>query len=231
MLVQSLGHRLEGISVTSTDLQKIRDLLPGYLNKTLPASDQVFMDNWMREHSSKHPDLLHEMQWIELTRDQLRESTLLIHPEAGWHELLARIEATPRPSTQSMGSAPAVSWLVRWTRWLDRPAFTAMACVVVVAQTVTLWAIWPDSDDSVRLMSSTASGTATSGALIKVQIIFKDAATVTQMREAIRQVQGQITQGPSALGVWHMTVHQSVLDKSIQQLKAQAAVESVAIEP
>ena len=107
--------------MSNTSLHKVRELWPGYLNKTLSADDQVFMNNWLHDHGPDHPEFQQELEWLALTREQLRQSTPVAGPEAGWHELLARIDAQPRPLAMPQGHATA-GLLARCVAWLSAPA-------------------------------------------------------------------------------------------------------------
>lgn len=218
--------------MSNTSLQKVRELWPGYLNKSLAADDQAFMDHWIHTHGPEHPEFQHELNWLALTRQQLRQATPQIDPEAGWHELLARIDAQPKAH-----AAPLVekrpSLLAMCLSWLSSPALATSLAVLAVVQSLALWMVWP-SESSVRLMSSAApsASQASASPTITLQIAFHDKATVAQVRAALSSVNAQLTQGPSALGIWQAQVpvmSAPALQSLVVKLQSQAAVESVAI--
>jgi hypothetical protein len=221
--------------MSNTSLQKIRHLWPGYLNKSLSTDDQAFMDNWMHHHGPAHPEFQDELNWVALTRAQLKQATPIVNPEAGWHELLARIEAEPRPQSAAR-KATTGGWLQQMLSWLTTPALTTSMAALLVAQSVAVWMLWPGADDSVRLMSSTRAdpaASATAAHTITLQVTYKEQATVAQVRESLAAVQGHIDQGPSALGVWRVQVAampEAQLTSLVTTLQSQAAVESVFVE-
>jgi len=217
--------------MSNTSLQKVRELWPGYLNKTLSADDQVFMDHWIHTHGPEHPEFQHELNWLALTRDQLKQATPLADPEAGWHELLARIEAQPKPQAQTPASEPQ-GLLAKCLSWLATPALATSLAVVAVTQSLALWMLWPGEQDSVRLMSSSPAASATATDRITLQITFHEQATVAQVRTSLSAVHAQLIQGPSALGVWQAQVPAMpapALKSLLAKLQSQAAVESVAV--
>ena len=218
--------------MSNTSLQKVRELWPGYLNKSLSADDQAFMDHWIHEHAPEHPEFKHELDWLALTRQQLRQATPQVDPEAGWHELLARIDAQPKVVTSHLPEKKP-GLLAMCLSWLSSPALATSLAVLAVVQSLALWMVWP-SESSVRLMSAnspSATPTVTPKA-ITLQIAFREEATVTQIRSALSSVNAQISQGPSALGLWQAQVPDmpaAALQSLVIKLQSQAAVESVAI--
>jgi len=216
--------------MSNTSLHKVRELWPGYLNKTLSADDQVFMNNWLHDHGPEHPEFQQELEWLALTREQLRQSTPVAGPEAGWHELLARIDAQPRPLAMPQGHATA-GLLARCVAWLSAPAFATSLAILALVQSLALWMLWPGEQDAVRLMSSSPASSATQPH-ITLQITFQEQATVAHVRAALTSVHAQVIQGPSALGVWQAQVpamSSPELKSLIVKLQSQAAVESVAV--
>jgi hypothetical protein len=215
--------------MSNTSLHKVRELWPDYLNKTLSADDQVFMNNWLHDHGPEHPEFQQELAWLALTREQLRQATPVAGPEAGWHELLARIEAQPRP--HALQAHVPAGLLARCVAWLSAPAFATSLAILVLVQSLALWMLWPSEQDAVRLMSSSPASSAAQPH-ITLQITFSEQATVAQTRAALSSVHAKIIQGPSALGVWQAQVPampSPALKSLIVKLQSQAAVESVAV--
>jgi hypothetical protein len=216
--------------MSNTFLHKVRELWPGYLNKTLSADDQVFMTHWLHNHGPEHPEFQQELAWLALTQEQLRQATPAASPEAGWHELLARIEAQPQPHAMQQAHVPT-GLLARCVAWLSAPAFATSLALLVLVQSLALWMLWPSEQDTVRLMSSSPASSAAQPH-ITLQITFEEQATVAQVRAALSSVHAQVIQGPSALGVWQAqvpTMPSPALKTLIAKLQSQAAVESVAV--
>jgi hypothetical protein len=216
--------------MSNTFLHKVRELWPGYLNKTLSADDQVFMNNWLHDHGPEHPEFQQELAWLVLTREQLRQATPVPGPEAGWHELLARIDAQPRQHVIQPPPLPT-GLLARCMAWLSAPAFAASLVILALVQSLALWMLWPGQQDTVRLMSSSPASSAAQSH-ITLQITFEEQATVAQVRAALSSVHAQVILGPSALGVWQAQVPampSPALKSLIVKLQSQAAVESVAV--
>lgn len=216
--------------MSNTSLHKVRELWPGYLNKTLSADDQVFMNNWLHDHGPEHPEFQQELAWLALTREQLRQATPVPGPEAGWHELLARIEAQPRLHVMQQAPSPT-GLLAKCVAWMSAPAFATSLAILALVQSLALWILWPGEQNAVRLMSSSPSSSAAQ-AHVTLQITFQEQATVAQIRAALSSVHVQVIQGPSALGIWQAQVPampSPALKSLIVKLQSQAAVESVAV--
>lgn len=206
-------------------LSRVRQLLPAYLNKTLDADDQAFMETWMREQSRLHPELLEEMRWLELSRAQIRELPPVVDPQAGWHELLSRIDAQPRAQRSRLAASP--TWLDKLRLWWRMPvaAYAVLALLLVQSLTLT-WLAWPDDT---RLMSSTPPSV--DAQQVIVQVVFKDTATVAMLRQAITGVDGAVVDGPGALGLWRISVPQAQAQQALATLQNDPAVDHAVLAP
>lgn len=209
-------------------LHRVRTLLSDHVNKSLSADDQAFMNHWLRDHLDQHPALQDELRWLTLTREQLRQSVPAVDPEAGWHELLARIEAAPRPASASTGVASPASPWEAFLAWWSRPALAMAMTLVVLMQSAALWWLWPSAGGEVRPMSSPTS---TITGQVVLQLVFQDQASVAQVRAALVQVQAQVVDGPGALGVWRVAVPARAASQALATLRAHPSVEQVEVAP
>jgi hypothetical protein len=213
--------------MSSNLLHKVRRLLPGYVNKTLAADDQVFMDQWMRDESNQHPALLDEMRWLALSREQLREVTPAVAADAGWHQLLARIDAQPRRQSAPPG------WLdktrSRLRGWWATPVVGFAAAAVLTVQLGAIAWLSRSDDDAARPMSAPAATVAADAALL--QVVFKDQASVAQVRAALAAAGATVVDGPGALGVWRVRVARNAAAAALTALRQQAAVEQAVLAP
>jgi hypothetical protein len=208
-------------------LQKVRSLLPAYVNNTLADDDQAFMDNWMRDESDQHPALRDEMRWLALTREQLRESTPLVAADAGWHQLLARIESQPKRA-----AAPQGWWDGTWSRlrdWWANPVVGFAVAAVLAVQLGTIAWLSRSDDDAARPMAAPAATPATDTAWL--QVVFKDQASVAQVRAALAAAGASVVEGPGALGVWKVQVGRGEAEAALAALRRQAAVEQAVLAP
>lgn len=212
---------------------QIRELWPGYLNKSLAPHDQAVMEHWINEHGDRHPELQAELNWLALTREQWRQATPTAEPEAGWHELLARIEAEPARQATPPVAAQASVW-ARLLSWLHTPALATSFAVLLLVQSLAVWMFWPGAgtDQNVRLMSDRTSSSQQADGTVTWQVTFAPSATAAQIQAALQSVQGQVISGPSALGIWTVRVPGSAhSDMQMQTLRQQAGVASVNAQP
>jgi hypothetical protein len=216
--------------MASDELTRVRELLTGYVNKTLSSDDQAFMDQWMNDPDRAQPDVLDEQRWLALTRAQLRDTTPKPAPDAGWHELLARIEAEPKATLPRGAQDSEAQGLAAWFwRWWRRPALAYAVLALLVGQMAALAWQWSPHGE-VRLMSAPAGVQAPADSVL-VQVAWRAQATSAQMQAVLQQVQGSVVSGPSALGLWLVAVPQAQADEALSTLRSSAAVEQAVRAP
>jgi hypothetical protein len=218
------------VTMANDELTRVRELLTGYVNKTLSSDDQAFMDHWMNDPDRAQPDVLDEQRWLALTRAQLRDTAPKPAPDAGWHELLARIEAEPKTRPSSGAQTPVEQGLAaRFWRWWRQPALAYAVLALLVGQMALLAWQWRPQGE-VRLMSAPTSVQAPSASVL-VQVAWRAQATSVQMQAVLQQVQGTVVSGPSALGLWLVAVPQAQADEALKTLRSSAAVEQASRAP
>jgi hypothetical protein len=182
----------------------------------------------MRDESNQHPALLDEMHWLALTREQLREATPAVAADAGWHQLLARIDAQPRRQ-----SAPPQGWFEknrsRLSGWWATPAVGFAAAAVLTVQLGAIVWLSRSDDDAARPMSAPSAAVAADAALL--QVVFKDQASVAQVRAALAAAGATVVDGPGALGVWRVRVERNAAAAALTALRQQPAVEQAVLAP
>lgn len=202
---------------------KVRELLTGHVNKTLSADDQAFMDQWMNDPDRAHPELADEAQWLAITREQLRGLPPRVDPDAGWHELSARIEAEMPAVPHGPHADPAQGFVAAWFwRWWHRPALAYAVLVLLVGQSALLAWHWVPSGGA-RLMSAPTAAQAPVASEL-IDVAWQAQASAAQMQAALLGVGGSVVSGPSALGLWRVAVPPGQVDHALTALRAHPAV-------
>lgn len=213
----------------STNQQRLHELLPFHALGTLTGDDRDLVESWLAQHGAAHPEVQADIAWLRLSARQARELAHEPQAEAGLGELMARI-ATERPAP-ARASTTAPGWLQRLAEWWRlRPALgTALVAVVLVQAVVIGSLLQRDVAEQLPL----AGGTATVAAdAVVFSIAFKPGVSEAQMRTLL-QAQGlQVVAGPSALGLWRVSVAKVRAEAALAGLQAAAGlVESVQREP
>ncbi|HJW11969.1 MAG TPA: hypothetical protein VJ598_09295, partial [Albitalea sp.] len=135
------------------------ELLPFYVNGTLPAADREWVDNYLREH----PTARAELQWYESLQTRLRDDVPAVSSEVGLERALHRIRTEgPKPALVRRAAAPTA--LQRLRDWFAsivpqpmlRPAFAgALAVVAVQAAVIGTLLIERDESSELRAMQPT----------------------------------------------------------------------------
>lgn len=245
--------------LSNDDIERARNLIPGYLKKTLPTDDTAWMAhflNTLNDHGGPTATAFEEeMRWVAHTQAQLAQSTPVFDTQKGWQRMQSRLVAaaplqvtqvTPAaqanpPAAQQRRQAPKPS-LLTWLKtqikaridkavltW-QKPAIGALASAIIVGQMGLLAAVVKQMShpDVVVAGVTPSSGSQTLEGSIVLAVVFKDEATLLQMRELLDSVQARVIGGPGAIGVWEVAVPKERLNEAIKALGAAKVVESVA---
>ncbi len=179
---------------------EIEALLPWYANGTLTPAETAAVEHHLAHCPACRDDL--EQCRALATTVQSNEEGWQPAP-GGFDRLMAeidRLEATPAPAKTS---SPALfqrflDWLgatpnpVRWTLALESMAVAALLLVVAVPM--------PRTTPEYETLSSDTAQPAATGP--RLRVVFADSATAGDIRQLLRDIDGNIIAGPTALGVY-----------------------------
>lgn len=161
---------------------KIAELMPWYVNGTLPAHERAVLERHLGECLSCRAALKQEQRMQSLTRSQ---SDLPVNAQDGVVDLLQRIERQSAPP--------------RTAQWGLRLAYAAAFALCIVAG---WWVLeLPDTQPRFVTLSTPA---APDSALI--DIVFADSVTESEIREILSAIGGEMIAGPSQLGRYTVRV-------------------------
>ena len=219
-------------------------LLPGYLKKTLPESDQEWMKQWTSQIQSAGGQsanaLAAETAWTLAAQDALARQAADFNVETGWTKLAAGLQYQPdQPAQPALSTSQRFkNWVAKLVRmqqdkalqWWQKPAIGALASAMIVGQmgflAATVKQVYVLTTDTSMVTPSAGGSRPVDGVLLKV--IFKSNASVKDMSATLNSVQGRVTGGPGALGVWEVEVPADKLAVALQTLSKAKTVESVA---
>lgn len=229
-------------------------LLPGYLKKSLSSSDEEWMKQWINQIETAGglaaKALESETAWVRAAQDALGDQIAEFNAQAGWEKLQAGLqsEAIINATANSLANeAPTTSlykklqqWLAKLARmqkdralqWWQKPAFGALASAMIVGQmgflAATVKQVYVLTTDTSMVTPSSGTTRPVDGALLKV--IFKPIASVKDVMATLTSIQGRVTGGPGALGIWEVEVPLDKLPTALQILGKSQTVESVTQE-
>ena len=226
-----------------TDTERARHLIPGFLKKTLAADDKEwmtqFLDTLNLQGGTTAVEFAQEMAWVERSQQQLAQDAPDFDAQAGWQRMQSRLDAPEQPvRLQVTPLETAMRRLKTQIRirtdsaiaWWRKPMVGVLAAAMIVTQMGLLAAVVKQMDQVTPVTESVspASGAPSLDGMKVLTIVFKDSASLLDVRTLIDNVQGRVIDGPGALGVWQVAVPQDKLDASLKHLGAAKAVESVA---
>lgn len=181
--------------------QQLREWLPLVANGTLAPELLAQVEAGL----SRHPDLRHELLWLQTLRRTVHDEPLDAVPagDLGWSKLERRI-AAGQAAKRRPATPPA--WPTRLRDWLQAhfgPVLVA-ACVLMVAQTVLIGTLVREGSSFEAASGKPPVAGVTDGVLLQVTV--RGDATERQLRDALLRFNATIVAGPSALGLYTLRV-------------------------
>jgi hypothetical protein len=229
-------------SSAASDLSRVQALLPLHAQGLLQGEQRMFMNEWLEHNMAQHPDIKAELAWLGTTSTQLKaEAASQVRAaqpqlEAGLTVVMGRIAAgqsSPALSAPRRTATAKRDWLAEFSDWFSHAlgvgsrGFAMGAAVLVLAQAGVIGALWSNQPAQQTVLSGTPN-VVTSDAMTLLTVAFKPNATELQIRQTLANANAQLNSGPSALGLYTVSVATAQLEASLAALRAATdVVESV----
>ncbi len=186
--------------------QRIWELLPWYANGSLDGREQEMVES----HLAACPRCREEALTCQRTAEAVKsagETAPSPHP-VQLQRVLARIEASEQERRAGAGWKARLRGLAEATPGPLRRALAAQAAVILVLLGLLVWReMRPQRAPAEPVLYSTLSAPAEAPApKAGLRLMFSPQATERQIRALLAGIQGQITAGPSPLGVYTVEV-------------------------
>ena len=213
-----------------TTTARFDELLPFYVNGTLPDADRQWVDAYLREH----PQAARELDNCRTLQQRIRADVPAVSSEVGLDRTLARIRRDgPAPQRPRHAAAPSP-----WQRlgdWFSslvpqpvlKPAFAAALAVVAVQGVVIVQMVAERDDESSLVRSMPPGQVAEQGPYLKVN--FRADAREADIRMLLIEVHGSLAAGPGQLGDYYLRVPPAQAEARAGQLRGSAIVDAVAV--
>jgi hypothetical protein len=208
---------------------KFDELLPFYVNGTLPEADRAWVDQYL----GKHPSAAAELRWYQSLQTKLREDVPEVSSEVGMERALHRIRIEgPAPQLARRAAAPTLFERVgEFFRSITpqpmlRPAFIGALAVVALQGAVIVELMFDRGDESSQLRAIAPKVT-DKGPYLKLN--FKPDAKEADIRILLVEVQGSLAAGPGQLGDYYVRVPASKESTVEAKLKVSPIVDAVAV--
>jgi Putative zinc-finger len=188
--------------------ERVWSLLPWYVNGTLPQRE--------RERVETHLEVCHRCQEEERTCRRTAEAVQSAgevaptpHP-VQLQRVLARIDETERGERTSRPPRWRFpSLLVEATPRALRGALLAQVAIIVLLAGVLIWQelhTGPQGVPAPAVYRTLSDAPPARGPVLRLRLMFSPQATEKQIRELLLDVRGELTGGPSPLGVYTIEV-------------------------
>ncbi len=216
-------HHPSHDSVDSSELNRVRELLPWYANGTLAPNELAFINAWLENNMSRHPEITAELAWLRNTTAQLQNQSAPQADDAGLPDLMCRIA---QEQAASRRVSHAASWQERATAWLNNvlgvrsPALAFSVAVVLCLQAGVIGALMMQTPaEQTPLSGGAPHSVATPSESVLLTVAFQPHATELAMRTVLGNAQAQILAGPSALGLYTVAIPSATADRLTEQLQ------------
>ncbi|MFL6665214.1 MAG: hypothetical protein ACJ8G7_23845 [Rhizobacter sp.] len=206
------------------------EILPFYVNGTLPEADRAWVDDYLRQHPAEAA----ELQWMQSLQLRMREDVPAVSSEVGMERALHRIR-TEGPKPQAVRRAAAPSLLERLGHWVGsivpqpmlRPAF-AGAVALVALQAVAIVHLMGERDDDVaQIRAMKGSAVVDKGPYLKLN--FKADAREADIRLLLVEMNGSLAAGPGQLGDYYVRIPASQAQALADKAKSSNIVDNAAV--
>lgn len=202
---------------TRTERQRFAELLPFYVNGTLEAADQAWMETYLAAHSEAQQ----EMKFAQILRESTRNTTSKVPETQRLERLMSELRA----------SRPAPSLLQKIVNWLHgmvqmpAPAL-ALASVVILAQAGIIGSLL--SSESEREGFRGVRPECIIAPAIRVQ--FNPDAKHADILLVLRSVEATLQNGPTETGaLWLAVPKGKSLEETQSVLRSSPLVEEVVL--
>ncbi|HSF42013.1 MAG TPA: zf-HC2 domain-containing protein [Thermoanaerobaculia bacterium] len=182
--------------------QRIWDLLPWYVNGTLPSEEQRAVE----DHLSACSRCREEVAVCHATREALAEAGEVApspHP-VQLARLLTKVDELE--SGQGRGRRPFLASL-RAFLVPTNPMRALLAVQLAITALLVGLLLWQQRQPQTLALYRTLSASeAPRGDAARVRVLFKENATEKEIREILLRVQGEIVGGPSAFGAYTIEI-------------------------
>ena len=219
-----------------SDLDRVREMLVWYAQGALPEHDRAFVETWLERHVANHPDIAAELAWLRsasgLLQAQARTEAHNAAPEldAGLSALMQRI-ALDKPRVEAASrTARAPGLLTRWVQWLDgllgapgrgMPAMAMGIGAVLVLQTAVIAHLMQAAPAEQAPLSGAAPiGLPLAGGYTVLTVAIEPTANESALRALLQDTGAQLVGGPSALGLYSLSVPTGQLQQATTKLRA-----------
>ena len=216
--------------------QEIIELLPWYANQTLEDDARKLVEMHLADcrDCAKEVESLKAMQ---KTVVEVGDSGPALSPFA-LNRALAEIEdyERTRTSTAKAASVAAQEKKGFWARWWrPTPVFARALIAAQIVLVLTLGSVSVYQYAHPNIIYKTSSGGVDDKTSTRITVGFNDGTTEQEIRRTILGIEGQIVEGPSALGLYTIQVpipreRMAEIDKVLQTLRQNTKVVSFAAE-
>ena len=206
--------------------REIAELLPWYAAGTLSPQESAAVEDFLERHPERRREV-EEMRALGETEIALSEQTPALDP-ALFQRALDEIEAyessrapvAAEPGAPEPGAAQRIlRTLTGW--WTPAPTFARAVMAAQFALLLGLASLYlADRGDS---PATTLGGPEVPGEGVRIAVQFHETATEAQIRELLGEVEASITAGPSALGLYTLTVAGDA-EEAVRVLRARSEV-------
>ena len=199
---------------------RFQELLPFYVNGTLPAEERAWMDRQLAEHA----DARAELDGCRALQARIAHSLPEVGDTVGLDKVMARIRADQPGRLERLAA-----WLGFSGGLRPATAFAGLAIIAVQAGVIVSLLAGGREEDAAGGLRAPKASAVQDGPLLKVN--FTPDAKEAEIRHLLVSVQGRLAGGPGQLGDYYIAVPAGREAALAEQVRRSPIVQGVSLAP
>jgi len=197
--------------------ERFEELLPWYVNGSLGAEDQAFVEAYLEQH----PEVRGELDWYRSLQRRVQENAPAVPATIGLAKAMRLIQGD-RPTFSERVSAFFGNMGLR-------PAYALAGLAVVAVQSGVILQLLGETHDNAEEIRALNAKRVDEGPMLKIS--FAPDAKETDIRMLVVQVRGELAGGPGQLGDYYLRVPAGSEAQALKQVQAAPIVQAAALAP
>lgn len=197
--------------------QRFEELLPWYVNGSLPAEDRAFVEAYLEQN----PDARGELDWYRSLQRRVQENAPAVPATIGLAKAMRLIQ----------GDRPTFSERVNafFGNFGLRPSYAMAALAVVAVQGGVILNLLGEANDDANEIRALRAVQVEEGPMLKIS--FTPDAKESDIRMLVVAVQGELAGGPGQLGDYYLRVPAGSEAAALSRVQGAPIVQAATLAP
>lgn len=197
--------------------ERFEELLPWYVNGTLPAEDRAFVESYLEQH----PEARGELEWFRSLQQRVQENAPAVPATIGLARAMRLIQGD-RPTLNERIAAFFGNLGLR-------PSYAMAALAIVAVQGGVIVNLLGDVHENADEIRALRAVRVEEGPMLKIS--FAPDAKESDIRMLVVQLHGELAGGPGQLGDYYLRVPAGSEAAALTRAQAAPIVQAASLAP